>query len=95
METIKQNHIEKWAKSIGEGIAQIEPLQSSIEGLANVLGVGGMQEGIDIAFQNLYEAADDLKGQLSLMEDEIEGDKFTEVVRLDDGTFAVVAAEES
>jgi hypothetical protein len=98
METIKKSHIKKWEQAIDAGVSQITSIQSNIEGLANVLGVRGMRESIDISFRHISEAASDLEAQLSLMEDEIEGaksDPNSEIVRLDDGTFTVVTPGEN
>jgi hypothetical protein len=91
---VTKGHLDEWDGIITKGMFQILDTMSDIEGLANELGVGGMSEGIRMAFEQIEEAAQDLSGQLSIMEDHLEEDG-TEILRIREGEFTIVSAEEA
>jgi hypothetical protein len=93
MEAIKQTLFDQWDQTIDAGVSKIETLQSDIEGIADAIDIGGMKEGINIAFEQIYEAASDLQGQISLIKDEvkdIESDPNCDITRDQNGDFAIV-----
>ncbi|MBT5873936.1 MAG: hypothetical protein HOH43_10990 [Candidatus Latescibacteria bacterium] len=91
---VTKDHLDEWDDIITKGMSQILDTMSDIEGLASELGVGGMKEGIRMAFEQIEGAAQDLSGQLSIMEDHLEEDG-TEILRIREGEFTVVSAEEA
>ena len=91
---VTKDHLDEWDDIVTKGMFQILATMSDIEGLANELGVGGMKEGIRMAFEQIEGAAQDLSGQLSIMEDHLEEDG-TEILRIREGEFTVVSAEEA
>jgi hypothetical protein len=91
---VTKDHLDEWDDIITKGMFQILDTMSDIEGLASELGVGGMKEEIRMAFEQIEGAAQDLSGQLSIMEDHLEEDG-TEILRIREGEFTVVSAEEA
>ncbi len=91
MEIIKKSHLAELEKAMGEGLSKILATQLNLEGIAGVVGNTGMQSSIEDAFKNIQVEVQNLEGQLSLLEDLLEGDG-TETARLDTGEFTIVSA---
>jgi hypothetical protein len=92
MDIVKKDLLEKWENAIEAAHSQILELQPDLEGIAGAVGSPGMTSSIESAFEGIQESVGALTGQLSLMEDLLEGDG-TEVARLAPGNFVIVGPE--
>ena len=92
MEIIKKSHLAEWEKAMSEGLSKILATQLNLEGFARAVGNTGMQSSIEKAFETIQVEVQNLEGQLSLLEDLLEGDG-TETARLDTGEFIIMSAD--
>ncbi len=92
MDTIKKSNLEEWDDAIREGLTQIFSTQDDLEGIAGVADCMGMEESVKDAFKQIEIEVHNLLDQVALLDDMVEG-KETEFVRLDNGEYATVFAD--